>query len=121
MVSHFSSESQSNVSPPSAEEVAATLAASRAVLAASQRTLEAGVKIQKDYDVFAAKHGIIPGCGAEALAGKNAVPARKKVFESLIFELENLDQRINEIRQEISRKKSKPVASARAVGHRYRI
>jgi len=121
MVSHFSSESQSTVSVPSADEVAATLATSRAVLAASQRTLAAGVKIQDDYDAFARKHGIIPGCGAEALAGKNAVPARKKVFESLIFELENLDQRSEEIRQEITRKKSKPPASARAVGNRYRI
>ena len=110
--------------PPSevsTDEVAKSLEESRAALEKIEsRSAEAEAALAA-YDAFAKEHGIEPGVGDEALAGDDAFHARKAVFEELIFQLEHLDTRVEEIAEDLKPSKPKPSIRARAVGNRFRI
>lgn len=115
------------------------LARSRAVIAAMNDAIAQGNKAIDDYDAFAERHGITPDCGREALAGKDAYPARKFVFKSLMFELDHLEERINDFAQDGhaagsatgppavaksgagSKKKPRSSIAARSLGNRFRV
>lgn len=106
---------------PGEREFAKSLARSRATLEFSEAVLAAGAESIESFDRFAAKHRIRPGIGREALAGKNAFPARKFVFERLFFEMDHLEDRIREFATELDSGKTKKSAIVKAVGNRYRI
>ena len=93
-----------------------------AILAATEALLEQGRESLQQWEEFAKEKGIPEGIGKAVLTDRR-MPGRRHVFQSLLHELEHLEEGVEEVAKRLAKQKSPPsqAVGARTAGHRYRI
>jgi hypothetical protein len=107
--------------PLTERDVAESMKRAQEAIVKSGKVLAEANEILARFESFSEKNNLHLVDGRQALAGDNAFPARKFVFESLFFELDHLDTRVKEMTGELDSGKARPSIGARAIGNRYRI
>ena len=93
------------------------------LLAKMDEVVKQGQESVEKFEALMEARGVPDDMGTEVLTDPNA-PARRLVFGVLINELTNLDERVEQVAEDLEKEAdsaSRPSAVARAVGNRYRI